>query len=196
MSGTVVDNRVAVPTGEPSRGRIAILTADRVEEVEFFYPYYRFVEAGYTVDVITPSGGPLTGARGFGIQETVPLANARAEDYLMLFVPGGAAPVELRQTPEALQFVRAFFQAGKTVGAVCHGPSVFAAAGLTDGRTLTSWHEVGPMIVDAGGTWVDAPVVVDGDLFTGRKPGDLPAQMHRIMQHLEALSSDSGATDA
>lgn len=101
------DNRLAVPTGEPSKGRIAVLTADKVEEVEFFYPYYRFTEAGYQVDVITPEGGELTGYRGFGIKETIPLAEADPADYLMLYVPGGLAPTALREVPEAIDFVRA-----------------------------------------------------------------------------------------
>ncbi len=84
------DNRVAVPTGEPSKGRIAVLTADKVEDVEFFYPYYRFTEAGYGVDVITPSGGVLTGNRGMGIQETVALADVDPADYLMLLCRVGS----------------------------------------------------------------------------------------------------------
>jgi protease I len=192
MSTAIVDNRIAVPTGEPAKGRIAILTADQVEEVEFFYPYYRFVEAGYLVDVITPAGGPLTGARGFGIHDTMPLAKANPDNYLMLFVPGGAAPAELRANPDALAFVRAFWSTDKAVGAVCHGPSVLAAAGVAAGRTLTSWPEVAPMVVDGGGNWVDAPVVVDGRLFTGRKPGDLPAELLRIMRYLESATAAGG----
>jgi len=179
------DNRVAIPTGEPGKGRIAILTADEVEEVEFFYPYYRFVEAGYQVDVITPSGGALTGARGFGVQRTVALADTDPADYLLLYVPGGLAPTRLREDAAALAFVRAFAAAGKPIGLVCHGPQVLVAAGLADGRRLTSWHEVGPEIEAAGGTWIDEPVVRDGNFFTARKPGDLPAQLHRIMNHLD-----------
>lgn len=101
------DNRVALPTGTPSRGRIAVLTADKVEDVEFFYPYYRFTEAGYVVDVITPNGGELTGYRGMGIKETVALADVDPADYDMLYIPGGLAPSELRALPSALDFVRA-----------------------------------------------------------------------------------------
>jgi protease I len=184
------DNRVAVPTGEPSRGRIAVLTADKVEEVEFFYPYYRFVEAGYEVDVITPVGGALTGARGFGIQRTAALADADPADYLLLYVPGGLAPTQLKDDPAALDFIRAFAVAHKPISLVCHGPQVLVAAGLVDGRRLTSWHEVGPEIVAAGGTWIDEPVVQDGNVFTARKPGDLPAELHRIMAYLDQQEND------
>jgi len=187
------DNRAAVPTGEPSRGRIAILTADKVEEVEFFYPYYRFTEAGYTVDVITPAGGPLTGYRGFGIHETLPLADADPTDYLMLYVPGGLAPGELRTNPSALDFVRAFASAGKTIGMVCHGPQLLVSAGLAADRRLTSWFEVAAEVGAAGGTWVNQAVVQDGQIFTARKPGDLPAEMRAIMNHLDRLAGDGAA---
>lgn len=180
------DNRVAVPTGEPPKGRIAILTADKVEEVEFFYPYYRFTEAGYDVDVITPTGTQLTGARGFGIQETVPLSDVDPGNYLMLYVPGGLAPAELRGIPEALNFVRAFAAADKIIGLVCHGPQMLVAAGLADGRRMTSWFDVAPEVEAAGGTWINEPVVRDGQFFTARKPGDLPAELHQIITHLES----------
>lgn len=184
------DNRVAVPTGEPSRGRIAVLTADKVEDVEFFYPYYRFTEAGYDVDVITPSGGVLTANRGMGIQETVALADVDPADYLMLYVPGGLAPTELRDNPAALDFVRAFAAADKPVGLVCHGPQMLVSAGLAGGRRLTSWYEVSQEIEAAGGTWINEPVVQDGAFFTARKPGDLPAEMHKIMQHLDQQTAE------
>lgn len=177
MADTVIDrpadNRVAVPTGEPSRGRIAVLTADKVEDVEFFYPYYRYVEAGYDVDVITPSGGELTAYRGTGLKETVALADVDPADYLMLYVPGGLAPTALREIPAALDFVRAFAVADKPVGLVCHGPQLLVGAGLAAGRRLTSWYEVQEEIEAAGGTWINEPVVQDGPFFTARKPGDI-----------------------
>ncbi|MEW2511163.1 type 1 glutamine amidotransferase domain-containing protein [Streptomyces sp. NPDC046870] len=179
------DNRVALPTGEPSRGRIAVLTADQVEDVEFFYPYYRFTEAGYDVDVITPGGGALTGYRGMGIQETVALVDVDPADYDMLYVPGGLAPTELRTLPAALDFVRAFAAADKPVGLVCHGPQMLVSAGLANGRRMTSWYEVRPEVEDAGGIWINEPVVQDGPFITARKPGDLPAELHTIMQRLE-----------
>lgn len=179
------DNRVALPTGVPSRGRIAILTADKVEDVEFFYPYYRFTEAGYDVDVITPTGGELTGYRGMGIQETVALVDVDPADYDLLYIPGGLAPTELRTMPAALDFVRAFAAADKPVGLVCHGPQMLVSAGLAEGRRLTSWYEVRPEVEEAGGIWINEPVVEDGPFITARKPGDLPAELHAIMQRLD-----------
>lgn len=178
------DNRIPVRPAGPSRGRIAILTADKVEEVEFFYPYYRFVEEGYDVDVFTPAGGVLTGARGFGIQQTLPLADADPDDYVMLYVPGGHAPIELRENQQALEFVRAFGRDRKLIGSVCHGPQVLLSAGVAQGRTMTSWYGVEPEVTGAGGTWLNQAVVEDDLIITARKPGDLPAEMQRIIARL------------
>ncbi|MEU3985554.1 type 1 glutamine amidotransferase domain-containing protein [Streptomyces sp. NPDC026672] len=181
---TPVDNRAALRPDVPRTGRVAVLTADKVEDVEFFYPYYRFVEEGYDVDVLTPDGGPLTAYRGMRLQATKPLAEGEPADYDLLFIPGGLAPTALRENPEALAFVREFAGSGKPIGAVCHGPQLLAAAGLVEGRSLTSWHEVAPEIVAAGGTYVDEPLVEDGPFLTSRKPGDLPVELHRMLELL------------
>lgn len=181
------DHRLAVAPEAPSRGRIAILTADGVEEVEFFYPYYRFTEAGYDVDVITPRGGPLRGYRDFGLDETRAIGDVSADDYLMLFVPGGLAPMELRTHLPSVAFLRAFHEADKPMGLVCHGPQLLISAGLAEGRTMTSWFGVADEITAAGGEWLNRAVVHDRQVFTARKPGDLPAEMAQIIRHLSSL---------
>jgi protease I len=183
------DNRIPVRIDEPSKGRIAILTADKVEEVEFFYPYYRFVEEGYDVDVFTPSGGALSGARGFGIQTTKPLADADPDDYAMLYVPGGNAPIELRENQQALEFVRAFTRERKLIGSVCHGPQLLVSAGVAAGHSMTSWYGVEPEVIAAGAMWLNQAVVEDDLFITARKPGDLPAEMHRIIARLRTASA-------
>jgi protease I len=184
QSTTPVDNRAAVPLPGKPLGRVAILTADRVEDVEFFYPYYRFVEAGYSVDVLTPKGDRLEAYRGTSLTQTMAIADAAPDDYDILYIPGGLAPTELRQLPEAVAFVQRVAENGRLVGAVCHGPQMLVAAGLVMGRHATSWHEVGPEITAAGGQYDDEPVVVDGQFVTSRKPGDLPSQMARIFEML------------
>ena len=180
------DNRIALRPDVPTRGRVAVLTADRVEDVEFFYPYYRFVEEGYDVDVLTPSGGPLEGYKGLGLTTTQRLSDADPLAYDLLFVPGGLAPGELRQDPDAISFVQAFAASGRLIGAVCHGPQVLIDAGLVAGRTMTSWYGVAPEVVAAGGTWVDEALVEDGQFVTARKPGDLPVELARLLQRLRA----------
>ncbi|WP_406344083.1 DJ-1/PfpI family protein [Streptomyces sp. NBC_01578] len=95
----------------------------------------------------------------------------------------------LREIPAALDLVRAFAVADEPVGLVCHGPQLLVGAGLAAGRRLTSWYEVQEEIEAAGGTWINEPVVQDGPFFTARKPGDMPAEMLKILQHLDQLQA-------
>src|SRR5215475_4056469 len=110
----------------------------------------------------------------FPVDRTV--AEARADDYDALVIPGGVAnPDFLRMDATAVRFVRAFFDAAKPVGVICHGPWMVVEAGVARGRTLTSWPSLRTDIINAGGTWVDREVVVDGNIVTSRKPDDIPA---------------------
>jgi protease I len=180
------DNRKVVPIDGESRGRVAMLTHDEVEDVEFFYPYYRFAEAGFEVDVITPQGGVLTGYRGTSLQQTTPLAQAHAEDYVALYIPGGLAPSHLIGNPEAVAFVEAFGAQRKLIGSVCHGPRLIARTSLAVGRDITGFYQVEDEVVAAGARYVDEPVVEDRLLITARRPGDLPREMARIIERLTA----------
>jgi protease I len=104
------------------------------------------------------------------------VGDASAEDYDALMLPGGVAnPDNLRTHPEAVAFVRAFFDAGKPVAAICHAPWTLVEADVVRGRTLTSWPSLQTDLRNAGATWVDEEVVVDGSLVTSRKPDDLKA---------------------
>ncbi|SMH44259.1 protease I [Rathayibacter oskolensis] len=190
----VPDNRAAIRSTATPIGRIAILTADRVEDVEFFYPYYRFTEAGYDVDVLTPSGAEVTGYKGLALRTGLQsVSGADASDYDALFIPGGLAPSELRLLPAALEFVTAFAATGRPIGAVCHGPQILVSAGLVEGRRLTSWKDVAPEVRAAGAEYIDEPVVEDGPFITARKPGDMPLQLARFLERVTA--STAGARD-
>jgi deglycase len=106
----------------------------------------------------------------------VAVSGASADDYDALVLPGGVAnPDFLRTNRDAVRFVRSFFEAGKPVSAICHGPWTLVEAGVVKGRTLTSWPSLRTDIENAGGTWVDEQVHVDRGLVTSRKPDDLPA---------------------
>jgi protease I len=189
----VEDNRAAIGRGETPRGKVAILTADKVEDVEFFYPYYRFVEEGYDVDVLTLTGEKVTGYKGLALSTGVsPVKGAKPADYDMLFIPGGLAPGEVRKNEDAISFVQQFADSGKMIGAVCHGPQVLVTAGLVKGRQMTSWREVAQEITDAGGEYKDAPVVEDGQFVTARKPGDMPLEMNRIFERLDQSRAAEG----
>jgi protease I len=158
--------------------RIAALAADGFEKVELVVPMKALRAAGGDVDVISLRHGHIRGvnlhepASRVRVDKTVTEANA--DDYDGLLLPGGFInPDLLRQSAEARAFVRAFDRAGKPIASLCHGPWVLASAGLLQGRTLTSWPGVRDDLVNAGATWLDQPLVRDGNLVTSRGPQDL-----------------------
>ena len=158
--------------------RIAILAADGFEKVELTVPEKALRLAGAETDVVSLRRGRIRGvnlhepASRVSVSKTVEEANPA--DYDGLLLPGGFInPDLLRQSAEARQFVRQFAAADKPIATLCHGPWVLASAGLLDGRVLTSWPGIRDDMVNAGATWLDQDVVVDGRLVTSRGPQDL-----------------------
>jgi protease I len=167
---------------------VLIMTADNVQDVEFFYPYYRFNEAGYRVDVATPDGGEFKGDKGMGLKETKKIGEVSADDYQLLYIPGGKAPAKLKKNDEALDLTRDFAESGKPVAAFCHGPQVLAAAGVIDGRSIAAWPEVKEEVEEAGANYRNEATVVDGQFITARWPGDLPSHLATTLETLEKSS--------
>jgi protease I len=160
--------------------RIAFLAADGVEQIELTEPWKAAKNAGAQVELLSIRPGQIQGVNGMDKADTFPVdrlvTDARAEEYDGLVLPGGVAnPDHLRMNPEAMRFVRAFFEQGQPVAAICHGPWSLVEANVVRGRTLTSWPSLRTDIRNAGGTWVDERVHVDQGLVTSRKPDDLPA---------------------
>lgn len=160
--------------------RIAILATDGVEQVELTGPLEALRDAGAGVDVVSLDGGEiqmfehLDAADSIGADRSI--ADADASEYDGLVLPGGVAnPDRLRTDPDAVSFVRAFFDEGKPVAAICHGPWTLVEADVVRGRTLTSWPSLRTDLRNAGATWVDEEVHVDDALITSRRPDDLPA---------------------
>jgi protease I len=158
--------------------RIAALAADGFEKVELVVPMKALRAAGAKVDVISLRHGKIRGvnlhepASRVHVDKTI--AEANSGDYDGLLLPGGFInPDLLRQSAEAREFVRAFDLAGKPIASLCHGPWVLASSGVLKGRTLTSWPGVRDDLVNAGATWLDQPLVRDGNLVTSRGPQDL-----------------------
>lgn len=173
--------------------RIAMLLTDGVEEVEYTKPRAYLEDRGATVHLVAPKdkGESIQGFDHLTPDQTftveVNVADARAEDYDMLVLPGGVAnPDLLRLSDEAVALVRAFGDARKPIAAICHGPWMLINAGVAKGRRLTSWPTLRTDIVNAGGEWVDEEVVVDEGVITSRGPKDLPAFSGAIEQALAA----------
>ena len=161
--------------------RIAILVASEgIEQVELTEPREALREAGAATEIVSLEEGEvqafnhLDKADTFEVETVV--ADANVDDYDGLMLPGGVAnPDALRMDDDAVKFVRAFFDAGKPVAAICHAPWTLVEAGVVKGRKLTSWPSLQTDIRNAGGEWVDEEVVVDQGLVTSRKPDDLEA---------------------
>lgn len=161
--------------------RVAILAADGVERVELVQPRDALRAAGARTDLISIDEGTVE-ARDHDLEPAgeypvdLLVGSASVADYDALVLPGGTVnPDKLRLDADAVGFVRAFVESGKPVAAICHGPWTLVEADVLKGRTLTSYPSIRTDLANAGATVVDEPVVVDGNLITSRRPGDLPA---------------------
>lgn len=168
--------------------KIAFLTANEgVEQVELTEPLKAVREAGGEAELLAPEAGQVQAFnhldKGDVFDAERAVGDADAGEFDGLVLPGGVAnPDQLRTKPEALEFVRSFFEAGKPVGVICHGPWTLIDAGVTEGRTLTSWPSLETDLRNAGANWVDEEVHVDQGLVTSRKPDDLKAFNAKIVE--------------
>jgi len=159
-------------------------------------------DEGAEVDLISLEEGDFQGFNHLDKGDTFTadkaVKDAEASDYDGLVLPGGVAnPDFLRADEDAVRFVRAFLEAKKPVGAICHGPWTIVEAGGAKGRTLTSWPSLQTDIRNAGGEWVDEEVHVDQGLVTSRNPDDLPAFNAKIVEEFaEGRHSDAPAPAA
>ena len=173
--------------------KILIITADKTEDLEFFYPYYRLTEEGYTVDVATPKGGKFEAKHGIGLNETLRIQDCKPSDYVLLYIPGGKAPEELRNDDNVIKFVKHFAASGKPIAAICHGPQVLITAGLVKNLKLATWPEIREELEKAGATYIDEALVEDKQYITARKPGDLHRHMYGVLQALKGkVALDKG----
>jgi deglycase len=168
--------------------KIAILVANEgVEQVELTSPLAALREAGAEVDLLAPKESEILAFshldKGDTFTSDKAVGDASPDDYDGLVLPGGVAnPDQLRTDTDAVQFVRAFFEAGKPVGAICHAPWTLINADVVDGRTLTSWPSLQTDLRNAGADWVDEEVHVDQGLVTSRKPDDLDAFNAKLIE--------------
>jgi deglycase len=182
--------------------RIAFLATDGVEQVELAEPWKAVENAGGEPELLSIQGGKIQGFEHLDMGEMFPVdkhvSQADMADYDGLVLPGGVAnPDFLRMDEDAVRFVKSFFESGKPIGVICHGPWTLVEAGAVKGRTITSWPSLRTDITNAGGTWVDEEVVVDGGLISSRNPDDLPAFCAKIVEEFgEGKSADQAKQTA
>jgi protease I len=176
--------------------RVAILVADGFEQVELTEPRAALEEAGAETAIVSPAKGKVKAwdmtEWGEELPVDVPLDQAEADDYDALLLPGGVMNSDrLRRNVKAQKFVKAFFDQGKPVASICHGPWTLIDAGVARGRKMTSYDSIQTDLKNAGVDWVDREVVVDGNLVTSRKPDDIPAFNRAMVEqfaHQEAAA--------
>lgn len=179
--------------------KVAVLVENGFEQVEMTEPREALEDAGAGTDLISPEQGKVKGWQhdkwGDSFDVDVPMDQADPDDYDALLLPGGVmSPDKLRMNEKAVQFVRAFVEAGKPIAAICHGPWTLINAGGVSGRTMTSWPSLQADLQNAGANWVDREVVTDQGLVTSRKPADIPAFNRKMVEEFaEGIHAPVGA---
>jgi protease I len=165
--------------------RVAILAENLYQEMELWVPYYRLREEGADVQVVGTGGATSYASKhGYPVNVDVLAEQVNAVEYDAVVIPGGFAPDLMRRSPAMVKLVRDAFQQGKLVAAICHAGWMPVSAGILEGKRATSFFSIKDDLVNAGATWVDEEVVVDGNLVTSRKPDDLPAFCREIVRFL------------
>src|SRR6476619_5912699 len=178
--------------------RVAALATQGFEQDELLKPRKALVDAGATVDVVSPESGRIRGWRHkeWGEEVTVDrtLEQARADEYDALLLPGGVMnPDRLRMDSRAVQCVKRFFDEGKPIAVICHGPWTLVEADVVRGVTMTSWPSLKTDLTNAGAKWVDQEVVVDRGLVSSRKPDDIPAFNRKMIEEfVEGVHGGAG----
>jgi protease I len=167
--------------------KVAVLATDGVEQVELDRPWQALEEAGAEPDLVSLDGGTITAYNHIDKGETkkvdAVVSSADPDAYAALVLPGGVINGDfVRADADAAAFVKAFFEAGKPVAAICHAPWVLIEAGVVKGRRMTSWPSLQTDLRNAGAEWVDEEVVIDGNLITSRSPDDLDAFSAAIIE--------------
>ena len=155
--------------------KIVMVLGKQYQDEEAKQPYEFLVEKGALVDVVGLEKGGLKGLHGRAVIEvTKTFDEVDPGDYDAMIIPGGKGPANLRKHPESVDFVKRFFETGKTVAAICHGPQMLASADLLRGKNITGYHKIREEMLEAGANFTDEPVIIDANLITSREPNDIP----------------------
>jgi len=164
--------------------RIVVLAEDMYEDPELWYPYYRLLEEGAEVILVGPEAKTYESKHGYPAKADKAAVDVRVEGVDAVVVPGGFAPDRLRRYPAVLDLVRGVSERGGVVAMICHAAWVPISAGIVKGKRATCVSAIKDDLINAGATYVDEAVVVDGNLISSRTPADLPAFMPAIIAAL------------
>jgi protease I len=163
--------------------RVAVLVEQLYQEMEVWYPVYRLREAGCAVELVGPEAGKTYASKlGYPAKATLSAKDAKGDDFAAVVIPGGFSPDYIRRSADLLRLVREVYAAGKPVAAICHGPWVLCSTTALKGRRVTCFHSIKDDVTNAGGTYVDEEVCIDGNVITSRTPEDLPAFVVAIIE--------------
>lgn len=166
--------------------KVALLIEDEYQILEGWYPKLRLEEAGAQVTVVgSGTKQSYDSKEHYPMQADVAAADVSADDFDAIYVPGGFAPDNMRLHPEMIKLVKDVYESGKLASAICHGGWMLVSAGAVRGRNATGYRPIKDDVVNAGGTWLDQPVVEDGNVITARTPVDLPPFMAAVIDYLE-----------
>jgi len=175
--------------------QVAVLAENQYQELELWYPLLRLREAGCNVFTVAPSADQLYGSKlGYPVKADLAIGEVDAAQLDAIVIPGGFAPENFRRTPAIVNLVRKVHDQGSLVAAICHAGWMLASAGLAKGRKVTCVPIIKDDVINAGGNYVDEPVVRDGNIITSRLPGDLPVFCKEIVAYLEANPSKRDPT--
>lgn len=155
--------------------KVLMMVGEGVEDTEFLYPYYRFQEENYKVDVVgSKAKETYIGKHGVPFRSNLSPEEVNIDEYDAVIIPGGRALDRMRINKGLVKLVKEAYERGKVIAAICHGPQMLIEADIVQGKKATCWKSVATDLKNAGATFVDAPVVVDGNIVTSRFPADLP----------------------
>jgi len=169
-----------------SKGTILMLVGPEYEDLEVWYPKLRLEAAGYSVPVAGLGESSYAGKHGYPCKTDGSVDEFSTAKLAGVFAPGGWAPDKIRRVPAALDIVRRVNAEGGLVATICHGPWILISAGIVRGRRMTSTVGIRDDVLNAGAEWVDAPLVVDGNLLSARVPADLPLFGEALVDWLAA----------
>lgn len=162
---------------------VAVLVEQQYQEMEVWYPVYRLKDAGFNVVTVGPEAGKTYPSKlGYPAKADAAAKDVTASQFAAVVIPGGFCPDYIRRSEAMLKLVRDMHEAKKPVAAICHGPWVLCSTTALKGRKATCFHAIKDDVVNAGATYVDEEVVVDGHVITSRTPDDLPAFVRAILK--------------